>query len=58
MKSAGREANAPQGLAFALLGLHCFLLASGRRRQKTDRKQENTPHTAQKNKVNVLYRPA
>jgi hypothetical protein len=38
LKSAGREANAPpvpQGLAFALLGLPCFLLASGRRRQKT-----------------------
>jgi hypothetical protein len=34
-KSAGREANAPEGLAFASLGLPCFLLASGRRRQKT-----------------------
>jgi hypothetical protein len=32
-KSAGREANAPQGLAFALLGLPCFLLASGRSRK-------------------------
>jgi hypothetical protein len=35
-KSTGREANTPQGqgLAFASLGLPCFLLASGRRRKK------------------------
>jgi hypothetical protein len=52
-KPAGREANAPQpqGLAFALLGLPCFLLASGRRRQKTGKQ------TAQKNKESAFYRP-
>jgi hypothetical protein len=49
LKSAGHEANAPQGLAFASLGLPCFLLASGRRRKKTGKQ------TAKKDKKNVLY---
>jgi hypothetical protein len=48
-KSAGWEANASQELALASLGLSCFLLASGRRRQKTGKQ------TAQKKKKNVLY---